>query len=137
MLAEQRPDVLLLDLELADAGGRLADPEDPGPARGGRGSDPGRRPRRLRAGDRTRALLAGFQLQLIKPVRPAELVAAVASLAGRTPKPAEAQEAALVSGKQGQASERQCSGAGFFSPASMRIVEAVLGRRQGAGRERA
>jgi len=46
------------------------------------------------AGDRTRALLSGFQLQLAKPVRPAELVAAVANLAGRTrpaPQPQEAQ----------------------------------------------
>lgn len=32
-------------------------------------------------------------LQLAKPVRPAELVATVASLAGRTRQPAEAQEA--------------------------------------------
>lgn len=34
--------------------------------------------------DRTRALLAGFQTHLAKPVDPAELVATVASLAGRT-----------------------------------------------------
>ncbi|HVK65727.1 MAG TPA: response regulator [Polyangium sp.] len=34
--------------------------------------------------DRTRALLAGYQMHLAKPVKPSELVAHVASLAGRT-----------------------------------------------------
>lgn len=38
----------------------------------------------VRPEDRRRALLAGFQTHLAKPVEPAELVAAVASLAGRT-----------------------------------------------------
>ena len=33
--------------------------------------------------DRSRALSAGFQLHLAKPVEPAELMAAVANLAGR------------------------------------------------------
>jgi PAS domain S-box-containing protein len=37
-----------------------------------------------RAEDRTRSLLAGFQAHLSKPIEPAELVAVVASLAGRT-----------------------------------------------------
>ncbi len=37
-----------------------------------------------RAEDRIRALAAGFNLHLGKPVSPAELVLAVASLAGRT-----------------------------------------------------
>ncbi|MDI3289436.1 response regulator [Polyangium sp. 15x6] len=36
-----------------------------------------------RAEDRTRALLAGYQMHLAKPVKPSELVAHVASLAGR------------------------------------------------------
>jgi CheY-like chemotaxis protein len=35
-----------------------------------------------RSEDRTRALLAGYQTHLAKPVRPVELIAAVASLAG-------------------------------------------------------
>jgi len=39
-----------------------------------------------RVADRRRALLAGFQTHLTKPVDPAELVATVASLAGRTSK---------------------------------------------------
>lgn len=37
-----------------------------------------------RAEDRTRALLAGFQLHIPKPVNPSELAAVVANLAGRT-----------------------------------------------------
>jgi len=36
------------------------------------------------AEDRKRALLAGFQLHIPKPVEPTELVAVVATLAGRT-----------------------------------------------------
>jgi signal transduction histidine kinase/CheY-like chemotaxis protein len=89
----QRPDVLLLDLDLADAD------EDSmiRRIRGLRGEEGGATPAvalaSFGAGDRTRALLAGFQLQLTKPVRPAELVAAVASLSGRTRQRAEAQEA--------------------------------------------
>jgi CheY-like chemotaxis protein len=34
--------------------------------------------------DRVKAVLAGFQMHLAKPVEPAELIATVASLAGRT-----------------------------------------------------
>ena len=37
-----------------------------------------------RADDRKRALLAGYQTHVTKPVNPAELVAVVANLAGRT-----------------------------------------------------
>jgi CheY-like chemotaxis protein len=37
-----------------------------------------------RAEDRTRAVLAGYQVHLAKPVEPAELVALVGSLAGRS-----------------------------------------------------
>ena len=39
-----------------------------------------------RSQDRTRALLAGFQAHITKPVDPAELVAVVASLTRRTGK---------------------------------------------------
>ena len=92
-LAEQRPDVLLLDLELADTGeDSLIRKIRALPAEEG-GATPAAALAAFGAGDRTRALLSGFQLQLAKPVRPAELVAAVASLAGRTRQPAEAQEA--------------------------------------------
>jgi CheY-like chemotaxis protein len=37
-----------------------------------------------RAEDRTRAMLAGYQMHLSKPIDPAELVAAIATLTGRT-----------------------------------------------------
>jgi CheY-like chemotaxis protein len=96
-LAEHKPDVLLLDLELADAGGdSLIQKIRALPAAEG-GATPAVALAAIAANDRTRALLAGFQLQIAKPVRPAELVAAVASLTGRTRQPAEAQEArALV-----------------------------------------
>jgi len=93
VIADQRPDVLLLDLELADAGEDSlirkirALPVEEG------GATPAAALAAFGAGDRTRALLCGFQLQLAKPVRPAELVAAVASLAGRTRQPTEAQAA--------------------------------------------
>jgi len=93
VIADQRPDVLLLDLELADAGeDSLIRKIRALPAEEG-GATPAAALAAFGAGDRTRALLCGFQLQLAKPVRPAELVAAVASLAGRTRYPAEAQAA--------------------------------------------
>jgi signal transduction histidine kinase/CheY-like chemotaxis protein len=91
VLAEQRPDVLLLDLELADADeDSLIQKIRALPAEQG-GSTPAAALAAFGAGDRTRALLSGFQLQLAKPVRPAELVAAVANLAGRTRPAAAAQ----------------------------------------------
>jgi len=43
-----------------------------------------------RSEDRRRALLSGFQTHLAKPVEPAELVAVIASLAGRTGRPRSA-----------------------------------------------
>jgi CheY-like chemotaxis protein len=42
-----------------------------------------------RSQDRTRSLLAGFQAHITKPVDPAELVAVVAALTGRTGGPPE------------------------------------------------
>jgi len=93
VIADQRPDVLLLDLELADAAeDSLIRKIRALPAEEG-GATPAAALAAFGAGDRTRALLSGFQLQLAKPVRPAELVAAVASLAGRTRQPTEAQAA--------------------------------------------
>jgi CheY-like chemotaxis protein len=47
-----------------------------------------------RTEDRKRALLAGFQTHIAKPVDPAELMAAVASLAGRTGTSGQHQEGA-------------------------------------------
>jgi CheY-like chemotaxis protein len=93
-LAESRPDVLLLDLDLADAGDdSLIRKIRALPASEG-GAIPAAALSAFGASDRTRALLAGFQLQLAKPVRPSELVAAVASLTGRTGQPAVVAEEA-------------------------------------------
>jgi CheY-like chemotaxis protein/anti-sigma regulatory factor (Ser/Thr protein kinase) len=87
MLEKERPDVLLSDIALqeqdgyelirkvrtlpADRGGRI-----PAAALTGYG----------RLEDRMRALSAGFQLHAAKPVEPAELIAVVASLAGKGPR---------------------------------------------------
>ena len=51
-----------------------------------------------RVEDRKRALLAGFQTQIVKPVDPAELTAAVASLAGRTGRTVQTKEGTNESG---------------------------------------
>ena len=85
MLERDRPDVLLSDIALqdqdgydlirkvrslsAERGGRI-----PAAALTGYG----------RLEDRMRALSAGFQLHAAKPVEPAELIAVVASLAGKS-----------------------------------------------------
>ena len=93
VVSEQRPDVLLLDLELADAGEDSLIRRIRGLSAAEGGATPAAALSAFGAGDRTRALLSGFQLQLSKPIRPAELVAAVASLAGRTRQAAQPQEA--------------------------------------------
>jgi CheY-like chemotaxis protein len=84
-LAERPPDVLVSDIEMPDENGydlvrRLRHSDD-------------QRLRRLpavaltayaRTEDRVKALLAGFQTHVPKPVEPAELVTVIASLAQRT-----------------------------------------------------
>ena len=42
-----------------------------------------------RSEDRTRAMVAGYQIHISKPIEPQELIATVASLAGRTGKRAD------------------------------------------------
>jgi PAS domain S-box-containing protein len=85
MLQRERPDVLLSDIALQEEDGyelikkvRSLSPElggrTPAAALTGYG----------RLEDRMRALSAGFQLHAAKPVEPAELVAVVASLAGKS-----------------------------------------------------
>ncbi len=84
-LVRTRPDILLTELDLPDESGYAllrkvrSLPDDAG----------GRTPAavvttRSRVEDRVEALLAGFQMHLDKPVRPAELVAVVSNLAGRS-----------------------------------------------------
>jgi len=82
--ARERPDVLVIDLDMGDESGysllaRIrALPTDAG----------GRTPAAAlssmsRTEDRVRSLLAGFQIHLCKPIHPTELLAAVASLSGK------------------------------------------------------
>jgi CheY-like chemotaxis protein/anti-sigma regulatory factor (Ser/Thr protein kinase) len=85
MLEKERPDVLLSDIALQDQDGyELIRKVRTLPAERG-----GRIPAAALTGygrleDRMRALSAGFQLHAAKPVEPAELIAVVASLAGKS-----------------------------------------------------
>ncbi|MGH7321164.1 MAG: hybrid sensor histidine kinase/response regulator, partial [Candidatus Rokuibacteriota bacterium] len=85
MLVErERPQVLVADLGMPDVDGfeLLRRVRALGQARGGR--MPAMALTALaRSEDRTRALRAGFQVHVSKPVEPSELIAAVASLVGR------------------------------------------------------
>lgn len=84
LLMEHRPDVLVTDIGMPDADGfellrrvRALEPEQGGrvPAIALTAF--------ARSEDRTRALRAGFVVHVSKPVDPAELIATVASVAGR------------------------------------------------------
>jgi signal transduction histidine kinase len=85
LLQRSRPDVLISDIGMPDEDGYelirkvRALPPDRG------GKTPAVAVTAFaRSEDRRRALLAGFQLHLAKPIEPAELTTVVASLAGRT-----------------------------------------------------
>jgi len=85
VFSEVRPDVLVSDIGMPREDGYeliraiRALPDDQG------GKTPAAAVTALsRVEDRKRALLAGFHTHVAKPVEPAELVAVVASLAGRT-----------------------------------------------------
>ena len=84
LVSEHRPDVLVSDIGMPDADGfellrriRALDPDQGGkvPAIALTAF--------ARSEDRTRALRAGFVVHVSKPVDPAELIATVASVAGR------------------------------------------------------
>ena len=79
-----RPDVLLSDIEMPGEDGYslIAKVRALGAERGGN-TPAAALTAYARAEDRTRALLAGFQLHVPKPVEPLELVAVVTNLAGR------------------------------------------------------
>jgi CheY-like chemotaxis protein len=85
LLRQQRPDVIVSDIGMPDLDGyemirlvRSLSPDDGGttPAIALTAF--------ARSEDRRRAMLAGFQVHIAKPVEPPELVATVASLSGRT-----------------------------------------------------
>jgi signal transduction histidine kinase/CheY-like chemotaxis protein len=79
-----RPDVLLSDIEMPNEDGYhlISRVRALGPEEGGN-TPAAALTAYARVEDRTRALRAGFQQHLPKPVEPAELVAVVANLAGR------------------------------------------------------
>jgi signal transduction histidine kinase/ActR/RegA family two-component response regulator len=85
LLERERPDALLADIGMPEEDGYAlitkvrALPTE----RGGR-TPAAALTAYARAEDRLRALSAGFQVHLSKPVQPAELIAVVANLAGRT-----------------------------------------------------
>jgi CheY-like chemotaxis protein len=80
-----QPDVIISDIEMPNEDGyalikkiRELDPKE-----GGR-TPAAALTAYARTEDRMRALLAGFQIHMPKPIEPAELIAVVANLAGRT-----------------------------------------------------
>lgn len=84
IVARDRPDVLLVEVDMGDESGyallakvRALPPDDGGTTPAVALSS------FVRTEDRVRSLLAGFQMHLAKPLQPAELLAVVASLAGR------------------------------------------------------
>jgi CheY-like chemotaxis protein len=84
LVESQRPDVLVSDIGMPveDGYSLIRRVRALGGARGG--SVPAvALTAYARAEDRVRAVLAGFQHHVVKPVEPAELIAMVASLAGK------------------------------------------------------
>jgi CheY-like chemotaxis protein len=84
LFKEKRPDVLVSDIGMPEVDGyrlilevrRLADNQG--------GNTPAAALTAFaRSEDRRRALMAGYESHIAKPVEPAELIAVVASLAGR------------------------------------------------------
>ena len=83
-IAERAPDVLLAEVELAGPSGHslISRVRSLPPDRGGV-VPAAALSAYSRSEDRVQALLSGFQIHLTKPVQPAELVAVIATLAGR------------------------------------------------------
>ncbi len=100
-LALIQPDVIVSDIEMPNEDGytlikKIRELE---PQEGGR-TPAAALTAYARTEDRMRALLAGFQIHLPKPVEPAELIAVVANLAERTGKPASSDHAGQSSAEQ-------------------------------------
>jgi PAS domain S-box-containing protein len=89
LLARDRPDVLVADIEMpGEDGYSLINRVRSLPAHEGRGTPAAALTAFARPEDRWRALDAGFQLHLAKPIEPLGLAIAVAHLAGRAGRPA-------------------------------------------------
>ena len=88
LVETEKPDVLISDIGMPDADGfeLLRRVRALGPSAGGRVHAIALTAF-ARSEDRTRALRAGFQVHVSKPVDPSELVATVASVAGRVDEP--------------------------------------------------
>ena len=83
-VARERPDVLLIDLDMGDESGySLLTRIRALPADAGGGTPAAALSTMSRTEDRVQSLLAGFQIHLCKPIHPTELIAVVANLAGR------------------------------------------------------
>jgi len=84
LVESARPDVLLSDVEMPEESGYalIKKVRSLPPERGGR-TPAAALTAYARLEDRTRALRAGFQMHIPKPLNPTELAAIVASLAGR------------------------------------------------------
>ncbi|HEV2292529.1 MAG TPA: PAS domain S-box protein [Tepidisphaeraceae bacterium] len=85
LVRTERPDVLVADVGMPGEDGYslIKRVRALGPQNGG-GVPSAALTAYARPEDRVKAVLAGFQMHLAKPVEPAELIATVASLAGRT-----------------------------------------------------
>ena len=84
LLARRRPDVLVSDIGMPDVDGyELLRRVRSGGAHKGGGVPAVALTAYARHEDRLRALHAGYQMHVAKPVEPAELIAVVASVAGR------------------------------------------------------
>ena len=99
LLESVKPDVLVSDIGMPDVDGYefLRRVRALGPARGGKDSRHRGATAFARSEDRTRALMAGYSVHVAKPVEPQELMATVASLAGRTGGDHTVREAATLS----------------------------------------
>ena len=86
LLGRERVDMLLSDIEMPGTDGyQLIGELRMRPSQQGGSVPAAALTAYARTEDRLRALRAGFQLHLVKPVRPSELVTVVASLAARRP----------------------------------------------------
>jgi CheY-like chemotaxis protein len=85
-LQSEHPDVLLSDLGVPGNGGELIARIRALPSESGGAIPAAALTAFIAPDDQARALAAGFQLHIPKPIEPVQLAMAVASLAGRSPR---------------------------------------------------